>query len=82
MDEHAVLEMPSNRPGEHKTLDVATNALELLDALSVRHASDILLDDRPGVELLRHIVSRCADDLDAAVAGTAIWVGTDESGQE
>ena len=66
---------------EHNTLDVTADELELLNALPVRHASDILLDDRPGIELLRDVVSRGADDLDAPVARAAIGVSADESRQ-
>ena len=41
-----------------------------------------MFDDRAGVELLRDVMSRGADDLDAPSAGTAIRVATDEGGQE
>jgi len=81
VDEHSVLEVPFDGAGEHNTLDVTADELELLNALPVRHASDIVLDDRPGIELLRDVVSRGADDLDAPVARAAIGVSADESRQ-
>jgi hypothetical protein len=35
VDEHAVLEVPVDRTGEHYALDVAADAFELLDGLAV-----------------------------------------------
>ena len=67
---------------EHDALDVAADALELLDALPVRDARDVLLDDRPGVELLGDVVRRRADDLHAALARAAVRIGADERRQE
>ena len=44
--------------------------------------SDVLLDDRPGVELLGDVVRGRADDLHAAVARALVGVGAGEGRQE
>ena len=53
-----------------------------VDALAVRDAHDVLLDDRAGVELLGHVVGRGADDLHAALVRAGVGVGAGEGGQE
>lgn len=42
MDEHTVLEVPLDGAGEHQALDVTTDQLELLNALSASSAVEIL----------------------------------------
>ena len=53
VDDHAVVEVQRDGPGEHQPLDVAPDALEVLGALAMVDADDVLVDDRPVVELLR-----------------------------
>src|SRR3954468_14578681 len=67
VDQHPVLEVPADRAGQHAALDVATDLGELLDRVAVIDALDVLLDDRPRVELLGDVVRRGADDLHPAL---------------
>ena len=46
------------------------------------YALDVLIDNRPAVELLRHIVRRCADDLHAALVRLMVRLAPDERRQE
>ena len=75
VDENPVLQMQAHRAGEHRALDVAPDARERAGALAVGHAHDVLLDDRPGVELLGDVVRGRADDLHAALLRAAVRVG-------
>ena len=43
---------------------------------------DVLLDDRPFIQILGHVVGGCADELDAAVVGLLVGAGALEGGQE
>jgi hypothetical protein len=60
VDERAVLVVPLDGAREHDTLGVTADQLELLNVLAVRHASDVLLDDRSGIELPGDVMSRGA----------------------
>ena len=48
----AVVEVHRHRPCEHQSLDVASHALEVLGALAMVDAHDVLFDDRSVGELL------------------------------
>ena len=78
----AVLAVPLHGAGEHGALDVGAAALELLGAVVVRDADDVLLDDRALVELLGGVVRGRADELHAAVVGARVRPGAGEGGQE
>ena len=82
MDDDAVFEMPPHRACQHGSLDVAANAFELREALPVRDALDVLLDDRPLVEHFGDVVRGRADDLDAPLERPAVGVGSHERRQE
>ena len=55
---------------------------ERVDVVAVRDADDVLLDDRPGVELLGHVVRGRADQLHAALARLRVRLGAGERRQE
>jgi polyisoprenyl-phosphate glycosyltransferase len=76
--EHPVLDVPPDGACEDDPLDVAPDLLEFLDGEPMRDARDVLLDDRPRVELLGDVVRGGADDLHALVAGAAVRVGAHE----
>jgi hypothetical protein len=46
--------------------------------VTVIHADDVLLDDRPVVELFGHVVSGVANELDPTFLGPPLWRGADE----
>ena len=56
--------MQRDGAGEDQPLDVAAHALELPGALAVVDADDVLVDDRPVVELLGDVMGGGADQLD------------------
>src|SRR5262249_43409415 len=66
LNDAAPLEVRAHGPSEHHALDVAADARELVGAVGVAHARDVLLDDRALVEVLGRVVRRGADHLDAA----------------
>ena len=60
--------MQRHRPRQHHALDVAPQALEVVSALPMVHAHDVLVDDRSVVERLCDVVRGRADQLDAPLA--------------
>src|SRR5438046_720176 len=57
----AVLEVAAQRRGEHALLEVAAFAHEIVDGIAMGTADRLLLDDRPLVEIRRHVVAGRAD---------------------
>src|SRR5690242_3772116 len=82
VDQHPVLEVPLDGARQDRALDVAPDLGELIGALAVGDAARVLLDDRAGVEVLVDVVCGGADQLDAALAGLGVRVGTGERRQE
>src|SRR5437667_5218260 len=80
--QHAVLDMPAHRAGEHHALDIATDGGEIVGAQRMIDALDVLLDDRPLVELSGDVVRRRADQLDAAVMRLRVGLRTLEARQK
>ncbi len=74
--------MPPQAAGEHRPLDVPAQGHQILGALGVRDADDVLLDDRSGIEVGGHVVAGGADELYAAGVGLVVRTGADETGQE
>lgn len=71
-----------DRGGEHVAFDVAASVGQLLGAHSVVDPDDILLNDRTLVEIARDKVGSSANDLDTAIIGLVVGLGTLERGQE
>jgi len=82
VDDHTIIEMQCHGACQHHALDIAADSLELACALAVVDAHDVLVDDRPVVELLGHVVGGRAYQLHAALAGAAIRIGAGEGGQK
>lgn len=74
--------MRGDGAGEHDPLDVAADPDQVRDLVGVADPDHVLVDDRPGIELGGDVVGGRADQLDAALVGTRVGVGTDERGQE
>jgi len=66
VQQHPVLDVPTHGPGERDALDIPSDPGEFGDTVSVVDARDLLLDDRPLVELLGHVMGRRTDQLHAA----------------
>jgi hypothetical protein len=82
VDQGAVREVQGDCPGEHGSLDVLAQTRQIIDRLAMRDPGRVLLDDRPRVQLLDHVVSRGADDLDALLVGLAMGIRAGKGGQE
>ena len=52
--------MQTNRLGEHAALDVATFPHKVVRGVCMTRLFNILMDDRPFVEICRNIMRRCA----------------------
>jgi len=74
--------MPRYSFCKHHPLDVPADPHQVFHAVPVVDPLDILLDDRPGIQLLGHIVGRGTDQLDPTLIGLDIGTGTGECRQE
>ena len=74
--------MHDNRAGEHAALDVAALADQVLGRVAMADPLDVLLDDRPLVEVGGDIMRGGADHLHAARMRLVIGLGALEAGQE
>ena len=82
VDQDAVFGVPDHRAREHRAFDVAAHCGELGRVHRMVGACDVLLDDRALVESAGDVMRGGADQLDAAVEGLLVGVGTLEAGQE
>src|SRR5690606_24032802 len=82
VQEHAALRVPADGAGQGAALDVLADAHQVLHRAGVADTLDVLLDDRPLVEVACDVVRRGADDLHAAVVGLTVGACALERGQE
>ena len=82
VEQHPVLGMPAHRAGERSTLHVLAQPHHVLHRAAVVHPFDVLLDDRPLVEVGGDVVRGGADELDAAGVGLRVGPGALERRQE
>src|SRR4051812_33213350 len=82
MPDDAVLAVPLHGASEDGPLDLGADAGELLGAVGVGDAGDVLFDDRAGVQFGGHVVRGCTDELDAALLGLLVGARPGERGQE
>lgn len=76
----AIFGMPLHGSGEDCSFHICATGLQVGRRHRVVHSSDVLLDDRPLVEILRHVMRCRADQLDASLAGLPVGGGPDECG--
>ena len=81
VDEHPVLAVPRHGAREDGALDVGAPRAQGGRGVAVRDPDDVLLDDRPLVEVLGRVVRRRPDDLDAAPPGLLVGRRAGEGGQ-
>src|ERR1700761_7394178 len=67
VEDHAILQMMAHGARQHAAFDIAALADEIVRRVAVTDAFDVLVDDRPLVEITRDIMRRGADQLDAAL---------------
>src|SRR5581483_2704762 len=82
VNEYSILDMPAHRARQHRLLQLAPFLQQIVELVAVRDAAGRLLDDRPVVELLGHVVAGGADQLDAALVRLVIRLRADERRQE
>ena len=74
--------MPAEPTGEHGTLDVPTNAQEIINRVAVVDPAGVLLDDWSGVQFRRHVVARGTDKLHTPFERLVVGPSTGERRQE
>src|SRR5256885_7067463 len=82
VDQDPVLDVPAYGAREDHTLHVAAFAHHVFERVSVGDAGDVLLDDRPFVQHLGHVMAGGADQLHPALERAMIWLRSDERRQE
>src|SRR6478735_994117 len=80
--EHPSLTVPAHGAGQRQRLGVATHGGQRVGVEGVVHPDDLLLDDRPLVELRGDVVGSGPDHLDPARVRLVVGPGPLESGQE
>ena len=82
MNQDALLRVQRQRSHQYKPLEVASFSNEVLQRVAMRNSDDVLRDNRPLVQLFRHIVAGGADNFHAALISLTIGVAAYESGQK
>ena len=82
VEEHPVLGMPSHRLGECPALNVGTDSGQRLGRLRMVDAFHIPLEDRPLVEVGRHLVRCGTDEFFRAVIRLEVRTSAPETGKE
>lgn len=78
VNEHPILNVPPHGPGQHDFLEIATFAYEILDAVAMGAANNVLLDDGALIEFVRHVVGGDANNLHAPFMGLVIGFAANE----
>ena len=71
VEDGAVVDVVSDSAGQGASFAVAAEADEVLDAVVVVDAGNLLLDDRSGIEVPRDVVAGGTDEFDPALVGLA-----------
>src|SRR6185295_13668113 len=82
VDEDTILKIGPHRPREDPPLDVATLAHQFLRAVDMADRLDILMDDRPFIQIGGDEVRGRADHLDPARMRLVVGLGALEPRQE
>ena len=62
--EHPVLQVPADGARQHPSFDLPAEQRQVLHGIAVGYVGDVMVDDRPGVELVGDVVGGRADRLD------------------
>ena len=76
--DHTVLEMPPHRPSQHGLLDVLAFSNKVGYAVPVADTCHILLDYRPFVKIVSHVMSGRTDDFHTAPSGLLVGPSANE----
>ena len=71
--------MPLHGPCQHDTFNVASNCGVFCGAHPVIHPRNVLLDDRPLVEIFRYVMGGGTDQLHPSVVSLAVRLCTLEA---
>ncbi len=82
VEDDAVGEVVADRAGQHAALDVAALAHEILGRVAMADALDVLIDDRPFVEIAGDVMRGGADQLDAALMSLVIGLAPLKPGRK
>ncbi|SUS06260.1 exported hypothetical protein [uncultured Defluviicoccus sp.] len=82
VDEDPALDMPLDGSRQDDVLDIPAHHHQALGAMAVTDTLDRLLDNRSLVEVLSHIMSGGADNLDTALVGLLVRLRTLEARQK
>jgi hypothetical protein len=75
VQKYALLDMPLQRAGEHRTFDIAPCGGAVFGAQGMGHTGNVLLNDRILVQLLGNVMGGGADEFDAAIMRLLIGLG-------
>lgn len=73
-----VFQMVAQASGQYRPLYIAPQSHQVVLITTMIHPDHVLLDDRPFIKILRHIVAGSTNQLDAAIIGFLVGVGADK----
>ncbi len=80
--EYAVVDVPPHRARQDHLFQVATLFEKVFQPVAVRNTDDVLLDNRPLVEILRCVVARRADELYPALECPVVGLAPVNAGRK
>jgi hypothetical protein len=78
----AVFEVRSHGAGEYNPFEIFALPDQIGDFITVADTYHVLLNDRPFIEVCRHVVRGRADDFDAACVGAMVGLGSGKGREE
>src|SRR5690606_14859337 len=75
--QNAVLQVIAQASRKHHLFHVLTQSNHVFDAVAMADTHNVLLDDRPGIQLFGHIVTGRPDQLDATQRRLVVGLGAD-----
>src|SRR5690606_21173727 len=82
MHQNAVLQVIAQASRKHHLFHILTQSNHVFDAVAMADTHNVLLDDRPGIQLFGHIVTGRPDQLDATQRRLVVGLGADEGRQK
>jgi len=82
INQYFVFQMQTQNPRQHNSFQIFALRLNIGNSITMADFDYILRDDRSIVELLRHVMARCSDNLYAAVEGLLVRIASGKRWQK
>ena len=79
VEENAVCQVPPHSARQNDALEIAAFLDQVLQLIAVGYPNDILLDDRPLIQIIRDVMTRRSDKFYTVFERGMVWPGSCES---